>query len=95
MQPTVTKKAVLYLERFEIKTGTWKNVMTVECKVDSMKFSSGVFQDAFHATIVHGDKWVFKAYNQKAKNTISETVKSTVENHCRKQVQMHVLARHL
>ena len=34
-------------------------------------------------------------YNQKAKNTISETVKSTVENHCRKQVQMHAVARHL
>ena len=32
--------------------------------------------------------------NQKAKNTISETVKSTVENHCRMQVQMHAVARH-
>ena len=44
---------------------------------------------------MHGDKWVIKTYNQKAKNTISDTVKSTVENHCRKQVQMHAVARHL
>ena len=43
MQPKFTKKAVLNFERFEIKTGTWKNVMTVECKVESVKFSSGAF----------------------------------------------------
>lgn len=58
MQPTFTKKAVLNFERFEIETATWKNVMTVECKVESVKFSSGAFRDAFHATTVHGDKWV-------------------------------------
>ena len=95
MQGTFTKKAVLNFEHFEIETGTWKYVMTVECKVESMKFLSGVFQDTFHATTLHGDKWVLKIYNQKAKNTISETVKSTVENHCKKQVQMHALAKHL
>ena len=33
--------------------------------------------------------------NQNAKNTISETVNSTVENHCSKQVQMYTVARHL
>ena len=33
--------------------------------------------------------------NQNAKNTINETVKSTVENHCSKQVQMYTVARHL
>ena len=44
---------------------------------------------------MHGDKWVLKTYNQKANNTISETVMSTVENHCRKQMQMHAVARHL
>ena len=60
MQPTFTKKAVLNFERFEIETATWKNVMTVGCKVESLKFSSGAFEDAFHATIVHGYKWVLK-----------------------------------
>ena len=95
VRPTFTKKAVLNFERFEIQTGTWKSVMSVECKLESVKFSSGAFRDAFHATTLHGDKWVLKTYNQKAKNTISETMKSTVENHCRKQVQMHAVARHL
>ena len=95
VQPRFPKNAVLNFEQFEIEAGTWKNVMNVECRVESEKFSSGAFRDAFHATTVHGDKWVIKTYNQKAKNTISETVKSTVENHCRKQVQMHAVARHL
>ena len=71
MQPTFTKGALLSFERFEIETATWKNVMTVECKVESVKFSSGAFRDAFHATTVHGDKWVLKTCNQKAKNTIA------------------------
>ena len=39
VQPTFTRKAVLNFEHFEIETGTWKNVMTVECKVESAKFS--------------------------------------------------------
>ena len=93
VQPKFTKKAVLNFEHFNIESGTWKNVMNVECKVESVKFSSGAFRDAFHATTADGDKWVIKTYNQKAKNTIRETIKSTVENHCRKQVQMHSVAR--
>ena len=89
---------MLKFERFEIfetETGTCKNGTTVECKVECIKFSSGVFRGTFHVTTVHGDKWVLQTYNQKAKITISETVKSTVENHCGKQVQMHAVARHL
>ena len=36
VRPTFTKKAVLNFERFLIETGTWKNVMTVECKVEGV-----------------------------------------------------------
>ena len=94
VQPTFTKRAVLNFELLKSKQALGKmSSMTVECKEESMKFSSGVFQDAFHATTVHGDKWVLKTYNQKDKNTISETVKSTVENHCRKQVQMSCIGK--
>ena len=38
VRPTFTKKAALNFEHFEIETGTWKNVMAVECKVESVKF---------------------------------------------------------
>ncbi|KAK2565666.1 hypothetical protein P5673_010821 [Acropora cervicornis] len=68
VQPTFTKKAVLNFERFEIETATWKNVMTVGCKVESLKFSSGAFENAFHATIVHGDKWVLKTEPESEKH---------------------------
>ncbi|XP_078350666.1 myosin heavy chain kinase B-like [Oculina patagonica] len=95
VKPIFSKKAKLNFEHFDIESGKWQNVMNVECEVESEKFSSGAFRDAYHATTVHGDKWVIKTYNQKTKNTISDTVKSTVENHCRKQVQMHAVARHL
>ena len=80
MQPTFTKKAVLNFDRFEIETGTWKNVMTVECKVESTKFSSGVFQDAFHATTVHGDKWVLKTFSIITQVIIEILVLSLAEN---------------
>ena len=52
MQATFTEKAVLNFERFEIETATWKNVLTVGCKAESVKFSFRAFQDAFYGTTV-------------------------------------------
>ncbi len=89
------KKTALNFEKFDIESGSWENAMNVECEVECEKFSSGAFRDAFHVTTVHGEKWVMKKYNETATNTILNTVKSTVENHCRKQVQMHAVARHI
>ena len=36
-----------------------------------------------------------KKYNGKATDNILNALKSTVQNHCRKQVQMHSVARHI
>ena len=55
-----TEKAVLNFERFEIETATWKNVLTVGYKAESVKFSFCAFQDAFYATTVQRYKWVLK-----------------------------------
>ena len=52
VQATFTEEAVLNFERFEIKTATWKNVLTVGCKAESVKFSFHAFQDAYYATTV-------------------------------------------
>ena len=38
MQPRFTKKAVLDFEQFDIESGTWKNIMNVECKIVSKVF---------------------------------------------------------
>ena len=44
---------------------------------------------------VNEQKWVIKKYNDKAVETITETLKSSVEDHTRKQIQMHCAARYL
>ena len=38
---------------------------------------------------------MIKEYNVKSKNTIEDTIKTTIEIHSRKQVQMHTVARQL
>ena len=86
---------MLQVEKFNIESGAWENAMNVDCEVEGDRFSSGAFRDAFHVSTKHGQKWVLKTYNQKAKNTIVDTLNSTVESHCRKQVQMHAVARHI
>ena len=89
------KKTVLDFEKFDIESGSWKNAMNVECEVECEKFSSGAFRDAFHVTTKQGEKWVLKKYNGKATDIILNALKSTVQNHCRKQIQMHSVARHI
>ena len=77
----------------------WFHVAEEELLVDNQKFSSGAFRDAFHASPVQGrqqlTQWVVKTYNSKAMKTIEEVLNTPIENHCRKQVQMHAVARQL
>jgi hypothetical protein len=58
--------------------------------VDDEKFSSGGFRDAFLAVEKGSSKkkWVVKKYNLNVLRIISDTLKTSVENHTRKQVQM-------
>ena len=73
--------------------------MEVECAVDSEKFSSG---DAYHH-VLNGkstrqnipNHWVIKMYIDKSKEAIGSQFNTNIEGHCRKQVQMHEVARHL
>ncbi len=73
--------------------------MNITAMVDDEKFSSGGFRDAFLAAEKGSSKkkWVVKKYNLNALKIISDTLKTSVENHTRKQVQMnsvaHVIAR--
>ena len=66
--------------------------------VETEKFSSNAFRDAFKATSNAGGtkvQWVVKTYNLKAVDAIVVNLSSTIEDHARKQVQMHAVARHL
>ena len=58
---------MLQVEKFNIESGAWENAMNIDCEVEGDRFSSGAFRDAFHVSTKHGQKWVLKTYNQKAK----------------------------
>ena len=98
VKPKPKKKATLVLEKFDVKTGEWHEEGVLDLLVDAEKFSSGGFRDAFLATSCNREeqqKWVIKKYNAKAKDAITNTLKTTEEDHTRKQVQMHSAARQL
>ena len=72
--------------------------MSVE--VEETKFDSGAFRDAFRARCVDkspylSGEWVIKKYRDEAITTIKEQLKMSIEDHTRKQVQMHADARNL
>ena len=99
VKPVSTTKTVLNLESFDLLNKEWKTEKSLTLYVDDDKFASGAFRDAFKATAESGsqckEKWVVKEYNVKSKKTIEDTLKTTVEIHTRKQVQMHTVARQL
>ncbi|CAB4002129.1 Transient receptor potential cation channel subfamily M member 6 [Paramuricea clavata] len=80
------------------KNKQWVEVAAEEFAIDTQKFSSGAFRDAFRASTIKPTKCedcVVKTYNDDAVKTIQETANSSIEDHCRKQVQMHSVARHI
>ena len=97
-KPQPKNKVTFTCEAFNIKSREWTEVMEEELLVDTKKFASGAFRDAFHATgkkSAKNHQWVVKTYNAKVKSTIEGTANISIEDHCRKQVQMHTVARHL
>lgn len=97
VKPASRTKTVLNLESFDLLNKEWKTEKFLTLFVDDDKFATGAFRDAFKGTPESGSQckkqWVIKKYNDKSKNTIVDTIKTTVEIHTRKQVQMHTVAR--
>ena len=59
-------------------------------------FSEGGFGKAFRATsttVGHSAPWVIKRYKQETLETITSDLGQTVEEHIKKVIQMHSLAR--
>ena len=99
VKPVSRTKAVLTFELFDLLNKEWKTEKCLTLYVDDDKFASRAFRDTFKATAESGsqskEKWVVKEYNVKSKNTIEDTLKTTIELHTRKQVQIHTVAREL
>ena len=99
VNPASRTKTVLNLESFDLLNKEWKTEKCLTLLVDDDKFASGAFRDAFKGTPESGSQckkqWVIKKYKDKSKNTIVDTIKTTVGIHTRKQVQIHTVARQL
>ena len=95
VKPVSKTKTVLNLESFDISQKEWVMDKSTTMFIDDARFAFGAFRDAFKARSESGVKWVVKKYNEKARNTIVVTLESSIEDHARKQVQMHTVARHL
>ena len=48
VKPVPKNKLLLTFEQFDIASKKWTDAIEIECTVDSEKFSSGGFRDAYH-----------------------------------------------
>ncbi len=86
---------------FDVEKCEWtKTHLTLSVEIEENKFDSGAFRDVFRAkcrdtSSCLADEWVIKKYRDEAVATIKEQLQMTVEDHTRKQVQMHAVARNL
>ena len=94
VKPKRRSNAVLDVEQFNMQSRQWEFGKDVTITIDNEKFSSGGFKDAFMGVETSSpiQEWVIKKYNNAALKTIEETLRTSIEAHTRKQVQMHSVA---
>lgn len=93
----IKKKApeILHLETFNISTMQWKDYTDMKVIIENDHFDEGAFRKAFKAVEVETERqWVVKKYKTKTVDGFSHLNMSR-EEHARKQVQMHTVARNL
>lgn len=69
VKPREKNKVTLALENFDVSTQQWVEVAAEEFAIDTQKFSSGAFRDAFRVSTIKPTKcedWVVKTYNDDA-----------------------------
>ena len=97
----VCEIAKLQLHSFDVHLSSWKVKPTMlEFSTCTEKFAEGAFRTAHKATLVSHDEslpkpWVLKRYKDEVKDTIKNDLNLTLEEHTKKQVQMHEVARHI
>ena len=83
------------MEYYSLENETWQKLRDGRFEIEEKSFSEGAFRSAFKAIDVETKKtWVLKKYLDTSKTTM-EQVGTTVEEHCRKQCQMHSVARNI
>ena len=89
--------SLVNIYKFDIAHMTWSLIpQKIELNVEVEAFSSGGFRKAYKATSItqrfSDTTWVIKCYLPDALNTI-QTVGQTVEEHTKKAIQTHLLAK--
>ena len=97
--PPPLKKA-WSLEMFDVENCKWVKSSVLSVEIEETKFDSDAFRDAFRAKCVEkssylSGEWVIKKYRDEVTTTIRQQFQMSVEDHTRKQVQMHAVARNL
>ncbi|XP_066929441.1 uncharacterized protein [Clytia hemisphaerica] len=94
--PTLDNEVTLTLESFNIKHKIWLKGETSKFHMQTEKFAEGGFRNAFKAyTTENGTTkiWVIKKFKESAWNVCGPRYNMTLEEHTRKQVQMHTAAK--
>ena len=93
IQPEVYDDVTLQLESFDIKSKIWLKNNPLNFHIERKHFAAGGFRNAFTA-VNNREIWVVKKFQEetweKVKPLLGDT---TVVEHTRKQVQMHMAAR--
>ena len=85
----------LNLEQFDIETMVWKDHAEMNFLIDEEPFEQGFFRKAYKAVEYTSQKmWVVKRYKEQAIKNLDH-LNLGHEEHARKQVQMHTVARNL
>ena len=99
IKPTKQADTTLHLETFDLNKQCWVSKVAVEFAIEEKNFACGGFRNAHMAyskTNELGTKdWVVKQYKNDAALTIKETLKMSIEDHTRKQVQLHQVASNI
>ena len=86
---------LIKLIKFDIQSMVWKDHGEMKLIIEKEPFDKGNFRKAFKAIEYSSDKiWVVKRYKEKAIKNL-ENLNLGHEEHARKQVQMHTVARNL
>ena len=86
----------LTLECFDLSVSEWRKFGEISVKMDEKNFSTGGFREAFKVVEVKSQKvWVIKKYLGHSKNTISNVIGISLEEHAKKQCQLHTVARNI
>ena len=88
----------LVLETYDCHGKFWKKSSVLPFSMEKEKFAEGSFRDAFKAKCKNAsypNTWVIKQFKEKQAEKVETIVKISLENHTRKQVQMHSVAKKL